>query len=238
MPDVTIRGVVNPLAFLEVDEPWAEQRKTEVSLEHILAFLCNPGDPRSTSDLVARYRRISVEDPRLFMAPAEPQLLHRLIWPLRQAKGCFLLGHYLATVSLCGMVAEMAAILTFDMADVEINGRKLGADEQKALYGSTFEKLGQERRVSILAAYGVIDEGVKQCFDQVRAARRRYLHLWSASHVQLEKDAIDCFTSTVKIVVGALGIEVADGRLLLKAQVLEYLKRHNAGPAAEGNVDV
>jgi hypothetical protein len=78
---------VNPLAFLEADEPWASVRKVEVSPDHVLKFLCTPGSSNAVADLVERYKRVSVENPRLFAAPAEERVLERLIWPLRQAKG-------------------------------------------------------------------------------------------------------------------------------------------------------
>lgn len=233
MPSNTINALVNPLAFLEVDAPWADElRQITVGPEQVLRFLCNPGEPREVGDLVARYKKVSVEEPRLFAAPAEARLLERLIWPLRQAKGNFMLGHFLGTVSLCGMVAEMAAILTFDLGKVQINGKAMNESKQKSLFGASFEKQGQERRVEILAGYGLITTELKQSYDTVRVARRRYLHLWSANHEALEADAIACFKAAVKVVVATLGLSVADGKLILKPEVFEYLALHNAGPNA------
>ncbi len=230
MPAITINALVNPLAFLEVDEPWAGVRKGEVLLEHVLQFLCTPGSSNAVGDLVERYKRVSVENPRLFAAPAEERLLERLIWPLRQAKGSFMLGNYLGTISLCGMVAEMAAILLFDLGKVQLNRTPLDEGKQRALFGSRFEKLGQERRVEVLAAYGMIDQPLRAAFDLIRTRRRRYLHLWSADHASLESDAIECFKAAVLVVVRALGLSVDNGKLILRREVLEYLAQHNAGP--------
>jgi hypothetical protein len=232
-----INALVNPLAFLEVDEPWAGIKKEDVRPEHILKFLCAPGDFKAFADLVERYKKVSVENPRLFAAPAEKRLLERLIWPLRYAKGSFMVGNFLGSISLCGMVAEMAAVLLFDVSRVQLNKAPLDEDKQKALFGSTFERLGQERRVEILTAYGMIDQALKAAFDLIRTKRRRYLHLWSADHVALEQDAVECFKSAVLIVVSALGLSVQDGKLILRQGILEYLAKHNAGPTpvAESN---
>jgi hypothetical protein len=230
MTDVNITAQINPLAFLKVDGPWASAQDEDVVLDDVFQFLCNPGDSRNVSDLIARYKVISVENPRLFAAPSEARLLERLIWPLRQAKGNFMLGHFLATVSLCGMVSEMAAILTFDLGNVRINEERLDEQRQKALFGATFEKQGQERRVEILLGYGLIDAPLKRSYDAVRTARRKYLHLWSADHTTLERDAVACFTAAVTIVVSTLGLSVRDGKLALRKEIFDYLAANGAGP--------
>lgn len=231
MPDDSIHALLNPLVFIELELPRPGSTEMEtVDAEHVLNFLTNPGEPSGIAHLVARYQKINIEDPKLFAAPAEQRLLERLIWPLRQAKGSFVLGHYLATISLCGMVAEMAAILSFDLANISINRDHLDEGKQKLLFGSSFEKQGQDRRVQILFAYGIIGDKLKSSYDVVRTARRRYLHLWSADHDSLEQDAIQCFTSVVGIVVATLGLSMQDGKLLLRQEVLQYLRDHNAGP--------
>jgi hypothetical protein len=221
---------VNPLAFLEADEPWASQLKRDITVEHILKFACVPGVSRKAPDIVSRYKRISVEEPRLFAAPAEARLLERLIWPLRNAKGSFMLGNYLGCISLCGMVAEMAAILVFDLSDFTVNGAPLDDARQVAMFGSRFERLGQERRVGVLWANRLIDDSLRNAFDKIRTIRRNYLHLWSASHASLEDDAVECFKSAVLIVVSALGLSVSNGKLVFRPKVLEYLRKHGVEP--------
>lgn len=221
---------VNPLSFIEVDEPWTNVLKSKVTTEHILKYLCEPSNTSDIADLVERYKRISVESPRLSAAPAEACLLERLIWPLRHAKGSFMVGNVLGTISLCGMVGEMAAVLAFDLSDVRLNNTALDQGQQKALFGSPFENLGQERRVEILRAYGLIDEPMKQAFDIIRTRRRKYLHLWSADHRSMESDAIDCFKAAVVLVVSVLGLGVKNGRLILRPEVCVYLSKHVVEP--------
>jgi hypothetical protein len=50
---------INPMAFLEVDEPWASLEKTPPTAETILSFLCPPGTPADSASLVERYKQIS-----------------------------------------------------------------------------------------------------------------------------------------------------------------------------------
>jgi hypothetical protein len=89
---------------------------------------------------------------------AEPTILGKLVWPLRHAKGSYALGNYLAPIALCGMVGEMVAILLWDIAKVTLQGHPITETEQRAMFGNTFEKLGQERRVDILHALKLVDD--------------------------------------------------------------------------------
>ena len=67
--------------------------------------------------LIKRYKEISKEKVRFFAAPAEERILNKLVWPLRNAKASYMVGNYLGTIALCGMVSEMVAILLFDISD-------------------------------------------------------------------------------------------------------------------------
>jgi hypothetical protein len=225
---VTIKSQVNPLEFIEVEFATGDAHPSE---EQILKFLCEPDTPRAVGDFVGRYRQISQDAPKLFAAPAEARLLERLVWPLRHAKGSFMLGNYLGTISLCGMVGEMAAILVFDLSRAQLNERPMDVPAQKALFGSSFERLGQERRIEVLQAYGMTDEATAAHLTTIRTKRRRYLHLWSEDHARLEADAVACFRAAVSVVISALGIRVGEhGHLVLKQGILEYLEQHGVTP--------
>jgi hypothetical protein len=215
---------INPLAFLEVDEPWAEKGQAP-SAETILAFLCPPGLPADAKSLVDRYKRISTEPVRLLAAPAEPRILEKLVWPLRHAKASYVVGNNLAVVALCGMVSEMVAILLWQLAEASLNGRPMTAADEAALFGSSFEKLGQDRRVRVLDSYGLATVEVVKMFDTIRLIRRKYLHLWSQDHEQLSSDAVACFHAAIGLVVTAIGQDLKDGAIVLNPRLVKYLQR-------------
>jgi hypothetical protein len=66
-----------------------------------------------------------------------------------------MVGNYLAVIALCGMVAEMVAILHWELSEPKLNGQPMSA----------FEKLGQERRVRVLSAYGILSDGQSRLRD-------------------------------------------------------------------------
>ncbi|MGO8757146.1 MAG: hypothetical protein ACLQG3_03385 [Terracidiphilus sp.] len=226
MPDDRlIRCEINPLAFLEADEPWASSTTEKPTSDEVLRFLCPP-DERFSFDierLLTRYKQISTEPVRLFAAPDEQRILDKLIWPLRSAKSSFMVGSYLATVSLSGMVAEMVAVLLWQLAGVAISHQPINKEGEELLLGREFEKLGQERRVSVLSAFGVIDAKTKMNFDTIRCVRRHYLHLFSKDHDRLPEDGIRCFHAAVALVVTLLGQDVQDGKLVMNPRLLHYL---------------
>ena len=132
MADKTFEVFLNPLAFLEVDEPWATD-EAGPDADSILRMLCTPGLDSAVPSVTQRYREISTESVRLFAAPNDQGILEKLVWPLRHAKAGYMIGNYLGTIALCGMVAEMAAILFFEIAELEVDGKPLDESAQKQL---------------------------------------------------------------------------------------------------------
>ena len=225
-----VNAFVNPLAWLEVDDPWKTVETSEPTADSALYYLCPPGTDSNVKSVAKRYLQVSVEEEnRLFIVPAHPLIFDKLIWPLRFAKGAYALGNYLATIALCGTTMEMCAILIFEMNQSYVtqddSKRTLSNKEQVRLFGSTFERLGQERRVDVLLALKFIDEPIKEQFDFVRERRRKYLHFLSQGHERLPEDAVETFRKTIKAVKSMLGLDVdASGKIVLRPQVLQYLK--------------
>ena len=119
----------------------------------------------------------------------------------------------------------------WEMAEPQLNGRRMTPSEEASLFGSTFEKLSQDRRVKVLAAYRLIDESRKGNFDTIRLVRRGYLHLWSEDHDQAPGDAVKCFHAAVSLVVSAIGQDVKDGKIMLNPSFAAYLERKGLYPA-------
>lgn len=217
-------ALLNPLSFLQIDEPWSITSNSKVSHEEIFKYLCTPGLKTDIESLVNRYREISKEKQRLIAAPVEENILSKLVYPLHHAKASYMVGNYLGTISLCGMVAEMCAILLFDISNIQINEEPLYEKGQIGLFGSTFEKLGQERRINVLFSYGLIDDDLKSHFYTVKQTRRKYLHFYSHEHSKVETDSVDIFLSASTIVVNIIGQNVKDGKIILNPLMLKYLK--------------
>ena len=223
MPEKLFMGMINPLAFLEIDEPWAPREAT-AQPEEILNYMC-PTTSSDAENLTVRYKEISIENPRLNIVPAEDRILEKLIWPLRHAKASFVIGNNLGTISLCGMVAEMVAILYFDISDVKMGDKEFNEEIQKLMFGCSFEKLGQDRRVKTLKAFEIINQQTAERFDKIRMIRKRYLHLWSQDHDRLSTDAIESFKAAASIVAEIIGQDFEDGKIKLNPKIVSYLER-------------
>ena len=123
------------------------------------------------------------------------------------------------------MVGEMLAILLSDIYVLRLKGEPMTPEQQKDIFGRSFEKLGQERRMDILWGYGIIRDTEYDYFEVIRSTRNKYLHLWSQDHAGLPKDAIIVFNATLKLVVWVIGQDVKDGKIVLQEALIEYLKR-------------
>ena len=135
--DFMIQIWINPLSFPKLDGvPPAIPARDDATAEEVLEFLAGTEVANDIPAMVKRYREITAAAPRLFAVPAEPRILEKLVWPLRQAKASYVVGNYLATIALCGMVSEMVAILLFETANIQMNNVPLREDDQTALYGS------------------------------------------------------------------------------------------------------
>jgi len=224
--DVKFNGYISPLAFLEVDEQWVSSPPCKVSFDDLLRILCTPELEHDINSCLKRWKEISKETNRLLVVPYEQKFLERLIWPLRHAKSSYMVGNYLGTIALCGVVAEMLAILLYDIAVVSLRGKQISTKEQRMLFGDNFEKLGQKRRAKVLRVIGQIDDEVKGLFDKVRATRKKYLHLYTQQHEKLAIDAVATFDNTVSLVVKALGFGLnPDGSFTMRLELTEYMKK-------------
>ena len=226
MNDEILKVYVNPFIFFEIDENWSHLGHTELSLDSLLKFLCTPDDDSSTTALIERYKVINDRSAGLRFLPTEARILENIIWPLRHAKASYIVSNYLGTISLCGVVSEMLAILLFKCSEIQINGSPLTEFGEKAMFGSSFEKLGQQRRVSILYGYNLIDQKIKDKFDRLREKRNQCLHIWSQDSQSLHQVAVDCYEAAIKITLFVIGQDVKDGRLLLKPNIIKYLRKN------------
>jgi hypothetical protein len=211
---------LNPLKCPEIDpDPASLAVPTEAQL---LDYLFAPEGDRGCGTFVTRYREIACDD-TLFLAPFEKNLLQKLVWPLRHAKGSYALGNFLGCIALCGMVGEMVAILLWDISKVRLREKPWNEAAQIAIFGSTFEKLSQDRRTKVLCAVGVIKDEATVAFDGLRRIRRKYLHFFSQSHEQAASDARRAYQHASKLVETVLGAHVEGGAVILRQDLVTYL---------------
>jgi hypothetical protein len=231
--DKTVSILLNPLAFLEIDEPWASAIKKELTPESVISNLCSFGVGSDIPSLVSRYKEISTEPQRLCAVPGEQRMIKKLALPLKNAKASYTLGNYLGTIALCGMVAEMATLLRYEVSRFAVRGHPITPKEEEALFGRAFEKLDQYRRIQVLHAYGLISEETRSNLDLIREKRRLFLHYYSADESNLAQDAVKVFHAAVSTVVAIIGQDVKDGKLVLDPAIMNYLEKAGlANPAS------
>lgn len=220
-----LKAWLNPLDLPELDSS---------SAETILWFHRQPDTPDDAESFVERSKRIS-EEQALRVVPELPRILRNLVWPLRNAKASYIVGHNRSAIALCGFVAEMVAVLLWKLAETKLNDQMMGEGEEKALFGRSVEKLGQERRVKILAAYGIVEPDCVADFDTIRKVRNQYLHSWSHDHGHDQVDAEKCFRAATRLAeraIGPMGYE--DGKVVLQPKLVSYLEQKGTIRAPDG----
>lgn len=223
---------VNPLKWMEIDS--AGLIDSDRTLGGLFEYLTSPDAEPGFDALVARYRKISAvrQDP-LFVAPMERNILQKLVWPLRHAKGSYALGDYLGCIGLCGLVGEMVGILVWEISKPLLHGGPLYNDAKRLLRGQSFENLGQKRRIQILEELGLIKQESVKAFQDLRQIRRRYLHFFSKDHARAANDARKAYEYALIVVAAVLGQTVTDGRIQLRPDLMEYLREHGVVDAGE-----
>jgi hypothetical protein len=230
-------GWINPLKCPEIDLPPHAAAGGTPDAERLLDYLYAPEVDRSREAFVARYKEIAAVPDPLFVVPAEPTILEKLVWPLRHAKGSYALGDYLGSIALCGMVGEMVAILLWDISKVALQGHTMSEPEQRSMLGSSYEKLGQERRVDVLHTLRLVDATTKASFDSLRTIRRKYLHFFSQTHAQVAPDARRAYQDALAVVAVVLGQSFQAGAVVLRPELMAYLTEKGiVKPEAEGGV--
>jgi hypothetical protein len=231
--DRLVQGYINPLAFHAVEEPWVTLDRARTADEgEVLRYLVEPDLDASKEAIVERFLQISIEGSnRIVMAPTG--VLQSLIWPLRYAKGSYALGNFIGAMALCGMVCEMAAIFMFEANDahqgITRNGRLVTESFKKYFAGNGFQRAGQAERIKVLAAMGIVKNGIREKLHHVRSVRNRHLHLRPDQKGHLAKDKVKCYLATIEIVIHALGLGIKDGKITLRPEVYAWLDEHGHG---------
>ncbi|HMI85619.1 MAG TPA: hypothetical protein VK550_16090 [Polyangiaceae bacterium] len=225
-PQQLLSVALNSLRWLAADEVMSKLLGKEApSAENLLDFLRGPFARASLDECVARYRRASTVDGRLFAIPAHERLSRILLSPLHNAKAEFILGHYLSCIGLCGVVSEVLCVLRLDAAEVRFGDGPLDDAKQKDLWGRTFGRLPHGQRIGVLRALGLIDDATRSRLQTIAATRNKYMHIYGQAAGSEERDAFDVYGTSCEVVVDILGLGLQESSLVLHPDIVRFLQK-------------
>jgi len=145
---------------------------------------------------------------------------------LRGAISNFIVRNYVGTIALSGMVSEMMIDFLFDVWNEVVRENPLSTTSQKKLFGREFENLALDRCINILFEYNIINLDEKSDFEYIKNKRNNYVHLYSTDLKNIEKDALEVFQKTNKILEKTIGMEISNRKILMNSHIVKYLKNH------------
>jgi len=163
-----------------------------------------------SKEILERYVEVTTEDSHTAIVPHTKEIFERLLKPLRSAKKCYCFGDYAVTIALCGTVGEILAILLWKINDVRLKGNPITKQDEIGIFGSSFENLGQDKRLKILKTFGHVAATQYNNFDIIRRSRKPYLHLWTTDLKNEQADALDVFKKSFQLFKEVTGIGLAD----------------------------
>jgi len=224
--DKTIPGWLRPLSFPSIGELPSWPNNEPIDPSFLAKDLCMDFSSAFIENIRKRYWLLTTPQLDISVVPNEKKILEKLVWPLRAAKKAFILSDYLGCIALCGMVCEMAIIFLFDLAAIHATGKPLSAKRQKQIFDSTFEKLGQEKRIQALREVKFLDEELAKDADAVRKIRRQYLHFLSKSYSRIEKDAGEAYKASFRLIKSLVDLPVGnEGKIVIPMHLTNYLKK-------------
>ena len=194
--------------------------------------LCSDYKPDYIESLRKRYKLLTTPKLAMVFVPNEKKILEKIIWPLKTAKKSFILNDYLGCIALCGVVSEMSLIFLFSVAINPNTERNYSIIEQKQLFGTTFEKLGQEKRLDWLAKLKLANEEFLLDAKMVQKIRRQYIHFLSKSYTRIQNDAEVVYKASFKLVKSLVDLPFGnDGRIIIPSHLSSYLRKklHDRG---------
>lgn len=209
-----------PLTWPEAERALDSPESPRPGTQDLLRFLNDPSKPLTPEHFLEGYEIISEYENSLPVdhVPDSPQILTKLVWPLRHAKASFMLGNHLGAIALCGMIGEMVAILCWEMEEFQPRTRyRISLPE--------FERKGQQGRVYELSKAGIINPMLEQWFDKIRETRREHLHFFSKSPPNTPADALICYRIACGLVSWIIGCRAGAPAGQLNPGLLEWLDR-------------
>lgn len=221
-----MRVSLNYLRWLEADEPRLEP--VDLQADSALKWFCKTLTPPLMKVLPGRYSRVAECDHEMAVFPHEKMLFEKVLIPLHQAKVAFVLGHELGCIALSGMVAEMLAILRFQISPHGTGASAMSPSRQERLFGRTFEQIEHSRRVGILELLNLIDAPTAEMFKTIAKIRNAYLHRFSHSHADMGTDAITAYSTAVGLSIKVLGLGIDGFHAKISPEVRAFIRKSEA----------
>ena len=217
MSENLMRVQLNTLKILEWEPGYPTYSDENPSPELLLQRLCALGVPSDMPAFRKRYVEVSEYDRHLSFAIDEPTIRENLYGPLCQAKMNYILGNYVSSIALCGIVAEMIAILIY----------VLKKPSRTKLKG--FERKRQHERIDILRRTKLIDQQSENDFNTIKGRRNSLLHCWKTPDKPIDRNAVQVYAATARLAYDTFFVkEFRDGKATLRSGWMEYLEERGA----------
>ena len=209
---------LNTLKILEWEPEFSTHSDENFSAEPLLRHLCHTSVPSAMEAFRKRYAEVSKYDQHLRFAVAEPKISENLYGPLRQGKMNYVLGNYASSITLCGIVAEMIALLVFILL------KKPSKTKLKR-----FQKKRQHDRIKILRDARLINRQSEDDFNRIKGARNSLLHRWRTPDERIAKTAVEIYAATARLAFDTIFVrEFRSGKAILPPALMEYLEEEGA----------
>lgn len=222
-----------PLSFDTLDKDVTiddSKAPTEALNDFVRKVLNNEARPL----LVLQQRYAEISSPRSrpafslydepYMVPNHPYIMGHIIRPLREAKLCYVLGMPVACIAQAGLVGEMVALWKFKMVDFRVDGQPIDEQYQQDSFVSTFDKLGQERRVRALKAAARLDDETFNAFNRLSECRRKYMHFIITTDKDPDADAREAYRQACFLVNKTFGLGFENGKIRYDPAVMAFIQ--------------
>lgn len=224
-PSVEMSSYMNPLRLFQAEGAIAEKIFGEFSSDFLIKWLCNDATDEVLENVKNRYMRATSLDGKLFLFPANERLMDAILFPLFQSKCALMLGHWGSAIAGSGLVGEMLATVRFEAENVANDNPLQSAKGQKQLFGRSFDRLPQWRRVELLKYFKLIEPSTARIFVDLAQIRNRYLHSYSEDRSDSSEDAFRAYEWAVRLTMEVLGLQIVKNRAFINPDILAYIKR-------------
>jgi len=208
----------NPVMWFESD---FDGHGTKASFENLFTFLSGvKADENGLKYARSRYEKLRKKSNDIL--PADLSEFNIIGMLLKTAISSFIIRDALSTIASCGMIGEIMTKFLFQVWNETIQKQPLTEDNQKRLFGGTFVKQFQKRRINILCELEIIDSSTKSFFDTVNVIRNDYLHI-KKDLTNVDNDAEKIWEHTNKMLEYTFQIKIENKKIWINKHISDHL---------------